>query len=123
MNSDFYTAAATETADRAQPVLDDLMARIGVDGLTAALSHPGLLACVDQHATAVREAIRRSGRRISVQTLVSYATSVIAAVRRAGRELPAPGEAQLPGVDWEHAEWHLLRLVGVCAIAEERGWL
>lgn len=123
MNSDFYTTTATETAIRAQAVIDDLMARVGVDGLTAALSNPGMLACVDQHATAVREAVRRSGRRLSVQTLASYATSVAAAVRRAGRVLPQPGEAQLPGMDWQQADWHLLRLVGVCAIAEERGWL
>lgn len=123
MNSDFHTAAATETANRAQKVLDDLMARVGVDGLTAALANPGLLACVDQHAAAVREAVRRSGRRISVQTLAAYGISVIAAVHRAGRTLPAPGQADLPGVDWLRPEWHLLRLIGVCAIAEERGWL
>jgi hypothetical protein len=124
MNSDFLTTtAATETAGRAYAVLDDLMARVGVDGLTAALGNPGLLAAVDQHATAVLRAVRRAGRQLTMESLASYAGSVAAALHRMDRALPQAGEAVLPNVDWAHSEWHLVRLVAVCAIAEESGWL
>jgi len=123
MNSDFNAIADSTSTERAHRVLDDLMARVGVDGLTAALAHPGLLAHLDQHGAAVREAVRRSGRRITPETLAGYGGSVAAAAHRMGRAIPAPGEADLPGVDWLHAEWHLLRLLAVCAMAEECGWL
>ena len=121
MTSDFFAITAPGSANRAFAVLDDLMARVGVDGLTAALANPGLLAVVDQHAAAVRESVRRSGRVLDADSLAGYATSVTAAVHRSGRELPEPGEAER--VDWTRADWHLIRLAAVCAIAEEYGWL
>jgi Family of unknown function (DUF6401) len=122
MTSDFSAATApTELAGRAHATLDNLMARVGVDGLYAALTEPGLLAAVDQHATAVRESIRRSGRRFGLPALARYAESVLAAAHRMGRTVPQAGEADK--LDWARAEWHLVRLVAVCALAEERGLL
>ncbi|HYN97031.1 MAG TPA: DUF6401 family natural product biosynthesis protein [Pilimelia sp.] len=123
MTSEYTTAAPTGTTERAALVLDDLMARVGVDGLTVAFAHPGLMAAVDQHAAAIREALRAAGRRVDAEAVAGYATSVTAAAHRMGRFMPEPGEADLPGLDWLRAEWHLLRLLAACAIAEDAGWL
>jgi hypothetical protein len=121
MTSDFFAIAAPGTTGRAFAVLDDLMARIGVDGLTAALAVPGLLAVVDQHGAAIREAVRQSGRQLDADALAGYSTSIAAAAYRMGRDLPDAGGAE--NVDWSRAEWHLIRLVAVCALADESGWV
>jgi hypothetical protein len=121
MTSDFFAITAPATTERAFAVLDDLMARVGVDGLTAAIANPGVLAAVDQHGAEIREAVRRSGRPLEAESLAGYATSIAAAVVRMGRELPEPGE--VAEYQWATAEWHLMRLVAVCAIAEENDWL
>lgn len=105
----------------ARRALDELMARIGVDGLTAAYANPGLLARVDQHAADVRQALRRTRRRMDVTALARYAHAVVAGAHRAGRSVPAPGRGA--EVDWPAAEWHLIRLLAVCALADERGLL
>ena len=94
MTNEFLAFAPISTApavDPARALLDEMMARVGVDGLAAALGDTGLLAQVDQHAAAVRDALHH-----------------------AGREADAEGLA---------AEWHLLRLVAVCMIAESSGLL
>jgi hypothetical protein len=39
-----------------------------------------------------------------------------------GRDIPEPGDVEAE-TDWLSAEWHLMRLLAVCAIAEESGWL
>jgi len=130
MNSDFFSMTAPEVtvpvapeaAAHAYPVLDEAMARVGVDGLVAALAQPALLALVDQHAAAVRESLRGAGRPVDADAVSGYARSVMAAAERMGRRLPEPGEADL-GFEWLRADWHLLRLLGVCAIAEAAGWL
>lgn len=108
---------------RAQAALDDLMARVGVDGLTHAFADAGFLADLDQHAADVTRAIRQAGRRLTADSLVSYADSVLAAARRMGLAVPEPGEATAPLLEWAQAPWHLRRLVAVCAIAERAGWL
>jgi hypothetical protein len=99
-------------------VLDDMMARVGVDGLAAALADASLLAQVDQHAAAVREALGKAGRSVDAAGLAAYARSVSAAATRMGRPVPAPGQAYVSGAAWLAAEWHLMRLVAVCMIAE-----
>lgn len=105
-------------AEPAQLFLDDMMARVGVDGLAAALAHPGLLAQVDQHAAAVRQALHQAGRAADAPGLAAYARSICAAAERMGRPVPEPGRAYLSGTAWSAAEWHLMRLVAVCMIAE-----
>jgi hypothetical protein len=102
----------------AHAVLDQLMASVGVDGLVAALRNPGLLAAVDQQATAAREQIRNSGRDLDTVTLAGYARSVLALLNRHGHSVPAPGT-----VDWNNANGHVLRLVGICALADTYGLL
>ncbi|MFI5842060.1 DUF6401 family natural product biosynthesis protein [Catenuloplanes sp. NPDC051500] len=99
--------------------LDEIMARVGVDGITAAYANAGLLAAVDQHAAAVRESLRGAGRAVDAPSLAAYGRSIAAAARRAGRFLPDPGGAHVAAMDWLTAEWHLLRLVAVCMLAED----
>jgi len=105
--------------DPATAVLDQMMARVGVDGLTAAFADPGLLALVDQHAAAVRDALADAGRPAGVEDLAAYARSIVAGARRAGRRMPEPGAAPQAAGAWQAADWHLLRLVAVCSIAVE----
>jgi hypothetical protein len=119
----FAAAPIAVPADPATAVLDEMMARVGVDGLIAAIADPGVLALVDQHAAAVRDALADAGRPADEAGLASYARSIAAAARRAGRGVPAPGEAPQTVAGWHQAEWHVLRLVAVCAIAEESGLL
>ena len=121
MTNDYLAAAealAARIADPAHAFLDDLMARVGVDGLSAALADPGLLAQVDQHAAAVREALRGAGRAADAAGLAAYGRSVVAAADRMGRPVPEAGAAYVSGRAWLAAEWHLVRLVAVCLIAE-----
>ena len=98
-------------------LLDELMARVGVDGLVAAYADPGVLALVDQHAAAVRDALADAERVADAQSLAGYARSIVAASRRMGRELPEPGKAPVGAAGWMAADWHVLRLVAVCMIA------
>jgi len=112
------TAADIPFCDPAAALLDEMMARLGVDGLAAALADPGLLALVDQHAAAVRDALIDADRDIDAGGLAAYATSIAAAARRGGRSVPAVGAAPLRPTDWMAADWHLLRLLGVCMLAE-----
>lgn len=126
MTNDFLATGHPTTqpvADAAQVYLDELMARVGVDGLAAALGDPGLLAQVDQHAAAVREALRGAGRVADAVGLVAYGRSVVAAAERMGRPVPEAGAAYVSGPAWLRAEWHLMRLVAVCLIAETAGLL
>jgi hypothetical protein len=97
----------------AHAVLDQLMASVGIDGLVAAVHNPGLLAAVDQHATAIREAIRSSGRSVDVVSLAGYARSVLALLNRHGYSVP-----EADAIDWDNANGHVLRLVAICSLAE-----
>jgi hypothetical protein len=115
MTNELSTASAPLVTDAAaRAYLDRLMALAGVDGLVAALALPGLLADVDQHAAAVRESLASAGRAVSALSLAGYARSVLAVHERHGRPLPDPAT-----IDWSAPEWTVLRLVAVCALAEE----
>ena len=109
-------------AESARQALDDLMAWLGVDGLVAAFRSPGLLALVDQHAAAVRDALTGLNGGIDATGLAGYARSVRAAATRHGRDLPPPTQP-VGELDWSGAGWHLLRLLAVCAVADEAGCL
>jgi hypothetical protein len=112
-------AAALPAADH----LDEMMARVGVDGLVAAYAEPALLARIDQHAAEVREALTDAGRAIDADGLAAYARSIAAGAVRMGRSLPQPGAAPQTPAEWLTADWHLLRLLAVCQIAEAAGLL
>jgi hypothetical protein len=110
---------AVTVSPTAFDVLDGLMARVGVDGLTAAQRDPALTGVIDQHGAAVREWAAQPGRTLDAAALASYAGSILAAAARMGRTVPAPGKADYSPAEWELAPWHLLRLVAVCAVALE----
>src|SRR3712207_5398071 len=118
MTNDHRGSAVAGAVDEARDFLDDMMARVGVDGLAAAFTDAGLLAQVDQHAAAVREALRRAGRRTDAAGLAAYGRSVVAAADRMARPVPEAGQAYVSGAAWLRAEWHLVRLVAVCMLAE-----
>jgi hypothetical protein len=117
------TRAPIVSLDPALALLDEMMARVGVDGLAAALGDAGLLAQIDQHAAAVRESLHQAGRAVDAAGLAAYARSVAAAAQRMGRPLPEPGHAYLSRSAWLAAEWHMIRLVAVCMLAEREGLL
>jgi hypothetical protein len=119
----FAPVAAGPIMCPATSLLDEMMARVGVAGLAAAFADPGLLATVDQHAAAVRDSLAGAGRTLDGPGLASYAKSILAAATRMGRVVPEPGSAPVTVTDWHAAEWHLVRLVAVCALAEEAGVL
>jgi hypothetical protein len=119
----FAPISAAPAVDPARALLDEMMARVGVDGLAAALGDAGLLAQVDQHAAAVRDALQNAGRAVDAEGLAAYAKSMAAAATRMGRPVPQPGHAYVSGSAWLTAEWHLMRLVAVCMIAESAGLL
>ena len=126
MTNEFLALAPTSAAsavDPARALLDEMMARVGVDGLAAALGDAGLLAQVDQHAAAVRDALRTAGRAVDAEGLAAYAKSIAAAADRMGRPVPRPGHAHVSGSAGLTAEWPLMRLVAVCMIAESAGLL
>lgn len=115
--------AAVAAAHPAGVYLDEMMARAGVDGLTAAFAEPALLARLDQHAAAVRDALRDAGRAVDADGLAAYARSMAAAAARMGRPLPEAGFAPTSGAAWLAAGFPLLRVVAVCLIAETEGLL
>ncbi|GAA0475842.1 hypothetical protein FHR83_002671 [Actinoplanes campanulatus] len=116
--------AAAVAADRpARVYLDEMMARAGVDGLAAAFAEPALLARLDQHAAAVRDALRAAGRATDAEGLAAYARSIAAGAVRMGRPLPEPGFAPVTATEWLAAGFPLLRVVAICMIAEAGGLL
>ena len=119
----FAPISALVPASPATGLLDEMMARVGVDGIVAALADPGLLALVDQHTAAVRDALSSAGRDADADGLAGYARAIVAGARRKSRGLPDPGFAPTAPADWKAADWHLLRLVAICMIAEENGVL
>jgi Family of unknown function (DUF6401) len=116
MTSEYGTAADAMTVGAARASLDHLMAWVGVDGLVAAMRSPGLLARVDQHSAAVRDALGEAG--LDAPTLAEYARVVHAAALRRGESMPDPAR-----LDWLRAPAYLIRLVAVCSLAEAAGAL
>ena len=88
--TNFAPISAAPAADQARALLDEMMARVGVDGLAAALGDAGLLAVLDQHAAAVRDALQHAGREVGAEGLAAYAKSIVAAAERMGR----PGDGR-----------------------------
>ncbi|WP_127507400.1 DUF6401 family natural product biosynthesis protein [Actinoplanes solisilvae] len=126
MTNDYLAFAPISPLVPASPatgLLDEMMARVGVDGIVAALADPGLLALVDQHAAAVRDALDSAGREADAEGLAGYARAIVAGARRMSRTLPEPGEAPVTCADWQAADWHLLRLVAICMLAEQNNAL
>jgi hypothetical protein len=122
METLFATATSAPTGGghaKSRRFLDHLMARVGVDGLVAALRYPELMTLVNLHAAEVRDSVAFDAVGVEPVALADYAAVILADALRADGLLPInPGD-----VDWQEAGWYLLRLVAVCAVAEESGCL
>jgi hypothetical protein len=112
MTSEVPVTAQHVAATAPGAVLQGIMARVGADGLAAAMRTPGLMAAVDQHAAAVRESLAANDLTVTAVPLAGYGSSVVAAAVRMGWQLPDPAT-----VDWSRADWFHLRLMAVCALA------
>ena len=93
--------------------LAQLWRRVASTGQEAMWACPVLLAEVDQHAAAVREALTGVSGRISAVGLAAYADGAVDAAARGGWQLPAAD-----GFEWSTPSWPLIRLLAVCVVAE-----
>jgi hypothetical protein len=66
----------------------------------------------------VRDALAEAERPLDGSSLASYVRSIVAGARRSGRYIPAIGEAPTRPSEWLASDWHMLRLVAVCLLAE-----
>ncbi|HEV7898381.1 MAG TPA: DUF6401 family natural product biosynthesis protein [Planosporangium sp.] len=98
----------------AQVALDQLRSRIATSGMDAVRGRPALLAEVDQHAAAVRDALTEVTGRITAVGLAAYADGVSDAAAGHGWRLPVNPD----GPEWSSPSWPLLRLLAVCVVAE-----
>ncbi len=97
----------------AQLALGQWASRLGVAGTAAMRALPGLLAEVDQHAAAVREAIADRRGRLRPVLLAAYADGVADGAAAKGW---SPDE--VVAGDWSVASWASVRLLAVCVLAE-----
>jgi hypothetical protein len=98
----------------AQLALAHLADRVAGSGYGAMRDCPALLADVDQHAAAVRDALVRVSGRVSAVGLAGYADGLSDTAARHGWQLPTASHR----LDWSAPAWHLVRLLAVCALAE-----
>jgi hypothetical protein len=102
----------------AKSTLNGLMIWLGEPGLTATRALPGLMALVDQHAAAVRDALGDPGHGLSAVSLAGYAAGVRDALIEADWRVPAVAEQ-----DWSRPEWPTLRLLAICVLARSHGYV
>lgn len=111
--SNLFSAVADIAAARsARLALRALRSEFGESGLVATAQLPGLLAAVDQHAAAVRDSLFGDLRPLGEVALAGYAHGISEAAREYGWRAP-----EQP-VDWATADWVVVRLLAVCALAE-----
>lgn len=103
-------AQTPDTAQAAHAALASLGSAIG-SGISAARSQPRLLALLDQHAAAVRDALRGDQAPLTAVALARYAQGVRDAARDHGWQLPDGP------VDWTTSDWVQTRLLAVYALA------
>ena len=107
----FSNAAARAALRSAHASLADLTAAIGVSGLAAIQSSPGLMSVIDQHAAGVRDSLEADTRPLTPILLAAYAEGVRDAAYQHGWTAPE-GE-----IDWTENDWVLRRLLAVCTLA------
>jgi hypothetical protein len=86
--------------------------RVGRTGMTAARAMPGLLAAVDQHAAAVRDALADREGGVARCSLAAYADGVADTALQHGWDGALPSRS-----GWSRAPWPVLRLLAVCQLA------
>jgi len=92
------------------------MGWLGEPGLDAAGRSVRLLAAIDQHAAAVREALGDPKEGPSLVSLAGYASGIRDALIEIGWRL-----ARISEVDWATADWPTLRLLAICSLARAGG--
>ena len=102
----------------AKSTLNGLMIWLGETGLAAAGQRVGLMALIDQHAAAVRDALGDPGDGLSPVSLAGYASGVRDALIEAEWRLPAVADQ-----DWSRPEWPTVRLLAVCELARSHGYV
>jgi uncharacterized protein DUF6401 len=112
MNGLFSGAAARAALRSAHACLAELHDTVGVSGLDAAASNPGLMAVVDQHAAGVRDSLSADTRPLTAVLLAAYAEGVRDAAFTHGWRPPVG-----PIIDWSANDWVMLRLLSVCNLA------
>lgn len=96
----------------ARRTLINLVTHLGAAGIAAGRRFPALLAQIDQHATAIRQALSPFGGELSIVALAGYAEGLRSITGEAGWP-SAPTSAER----WLHADPIVLRLVAVCQLA------
>jgi hypothetical protein len=86
---------------------------VAESGTTAAAADPDLRAAVARHETEIRAWLRGQGLAVTRQSIAGYAAVLLAAASRCGRRLPTDPQRY----DWGDAEWYIVRLVALCAMA------
>ncbi|MEU4240301.1 DUF6401 family natural product biosynthesis protein [Actinoplanes sp. NPDC026619] len=112
MNGLFSGAAARAALRSAYACLAELHDTVGVSGLDAADTNPGLMAVVDQHAAGVRDSLSADTRPLTAVLLAAYAEGVRDAAFTHGWRPPVG-----PIIDWSANDWVMQRLLAVCALA------
>jgi hypothetical protein len=101
----------------ARRFLARLTEQVGTAGLVAAATAPALLATIDQHAAAVRDivafGVEGSAVVAGAVLLAGYARGLVDHAREQGWPLRTPDTP----TSWSGADWLIMRLVGVCALA------
>ncbi|MFC7327668.1 DUF6401 family natural product biosynthesis protein [Marinactinospora rubrisoli] len=85
---------------------------IGHFGLLAAREDPGFTAELDQHAAAVRDSIEGDGLRVTRSSLTHYLHGFVDGCRERDR-----------GYDSVDYDWETLRLLAICRMAKEYGFI
>jgi hypothetical protein len=98
----------------AQFALTQLRRRIATGGVSAMRADPALLAQVDQHAAAVRDALTEVSGRVTAVGLAAYADGVMDTAACDGWQLPTDAD----GLEWCAPSWPLVRLLAVCLVAD-----
>jgi hypothetical protein len=104
VSAPFDELEAGRRAFIARASLTELATVLGRPGQAATGRRPDLVAQVDQHAAAIREAL--GGPRIDPVALAGYAAAIRDAARRDGEQLN----------DWSTPSWTMLRLLAVCQV-------
>ena len=106
---------ADTTLEWCDQLLASLQDRVGDAGLLAAGRDGALGSSVDVHKEQVRAWLTGQGLAVSRQSIAGYAAVLLAAAQRCGRQLPADPQRY----DWSGAEWYLIRLIALSAMAVE----
>jgi hypothetical protein len=104
VSAPFDELTASRRAFIARASLTELATVVGRPGRAATGSRPDLLAQVDQHSAAIREAL--GGREVDPVALAGYAQAIRDTARDTGDRLD----------DWARPSWTMLRLLAICQL-------